>query len=300
MKTKEPRVCPWEFTPELGFCFKRPSNPPRPDQSLPSGHARLPAQWHTDARRLAGAATALLAGLLVISDSFNVFSQAFLLTHLLKPPKHLFGSLVPARLHLNHGIRSFQRPLASVQISVETKATSAFASPWPIGSVAKSPDCSTQCGIWRRLLAHPFSRAPEDQYSDPAGSATVDIRTTIPLFRNYDKTISGLALCHLGWTPLRLWRWRQGLIKRGLFTAESAEGAENQFEDAHNRGPKMRSMPPPRFSLRSPAKRVVILNPSGCLARRPKRLAHSLLGSIKEDHLKRTRAPAKTGEVLIT
>jgi hypothetical protein len=41
---------------------------------------------------------------------------------------------------------------------------------------------ATNCAGLPVMLAfpgpHPFSRAPEDRYSDPAGSATVDIRIT--------------------------------------------------------------------------------------------------------------------------
>src|SRR5678815_579591 len=53
------------------------------------------------ALRLA-AATALFAGLLVIGDALDVLGETFLLTHLLKSPKHLFGGLVATQLHFDH------------------------------------------------------------------------------------------------------------------------------------------------------------------------------------------------------
>src|SRR5439155_23329505 len=45
---------------------------------------------------------ALFTGLFVIGDALDVLGEAFLLAHLLKPPEHLFGGLVAARLHLDH------------------------------------------------------------------------------------------------------------------------------------------------------------------------------------------------------
>src|SRR4051794_17308340 len=50
----------------------------------------------------AGAAAALFAGLLVVSDALDVLREPFLLARLLEPPEHLFGGFVPAGLYLNH------------------------------------------------------------------------------------------------------------------------------------------------------------------------------------------------------
>src|SRR5437588_12426412 len=60
-------------------------------------------------RLAAGTTAALLAGLLVLGDPLDILGQAFLLAHLLKPPEHLFGGLVAARLHPDHAIGPFSR-----------------------------------------------------------------------------------------------------------------------------------------------------------------------------------------------
>src|SRR5687768_12240479 len=71
------------------------------------------AEW-LHARLAAGTPAALFAGLFVIRHSLDVFRQAFLLAGLLKPPDHLLGGLVAARLHSDHSatvlsLRSFRK-----------------------------------------------------------------------------------------------------------------------------------------------------------------------------------------------
>src|SRR5207237_10859500 len=48
------------------------------------------------------AAAALFTGLFVIGDALDVLGEAFLLAHLLKPPEHLFGGFVAARIHFDY------------------------------------------------------------------------------------------------------------------------------------------------------------------------------------------------------
>jgi hypothetical protein len=62
-----------------------------------------------EARLAPRAPTALFAGLFVIGHALDVFGQTFFLAQLLKPPEHLFGGLVAARLHPDHAIGPFSR-----------------------------------------------------------------------------------------------------------------------------------------------------------------------------------------------
>jgi hypothetical protein len=76
------------------------------------------------ARLGSGAATSLLARLLIIRDALDVFRKTFLFAHLLKPPEHLFGGFIAARLHFDHE----RDPFGDVELELSrTARASAFA-----------------------------------------------------------------------------------------------------------------------------------------------------------------------------
>src|SRR5258706_15175315 len=95
------------------FYHPSPSATPPPPTPSTAAIAAAAATAHglEDARLGAGAATALLTGLLVIRDALDVLGQTFLFAHLLEAPEHLFGGLIAARLHFDHERDPFERTL---------------------------------------------------------------------------------------------------------------------------------------------------------------------------------------------
>src|ERR1700761_1388003 len=60
----------------------------------------------------AGAATTLLAGLLVIGHTLNVLGQTLFFARLFETAQHLLGRFVAARLHLDHRTSPFEYCIA--------------------------------------------------------------------------------------------------------------------------------------------------------------------------------------------